>query len=199
MTDDPEDWWDEAYEDDPPWDTGEPQSAFVRLVETGEIEGRVLDAGCGTGTEALYFAERGHDVTGVDFSSRAIERARAKARARDLDATFRVGDALDFDPDLGPFDTVVDSGLFHAFEENPRTKYADSLAGVLRPGGRAFVLSFGEDAPDDWGPNPVSEADVRGTFAGGEWRVRDIREVEFETIRPVPGCLAMLDRIRDGA
>jgi len=200
MSEDPAEWWNEAYEGDPPWDTGEPQSALVRLAEAGEIEGRVLDAGCGTGTEALYLAEQGHEVTGVDFSEQAIERAGEKSRERDLDADFRVGDALDLghdpDGDLGRFDTVVDVGLFHALEEDQRGEYADSLADVLAAGGRAFVLSFAEGAPDDWGPHPVADADVREAFAGGEWRVRELREEPFETIRSVPGCLAVLERTK---
>lgn len=194
MSEDPAKWWNEAYEGDPPWDTGEPQSALVRLAEAGEIEGRVLDAGCGTGTEALYLAERGHDVTGVDFSERAVERARSKARERGLDVDFHVGDALDLDADLGRFDTAVDVGLFHALEDDQRERYADSLASVLAVGGHAFVLSFAKGAPDDWGPNPVAESEVRESFAAHEWRVRELREEPFETVRAVPGLLAVLER-----
>ncbi|WP_115863683.1 class I SAM-dependent methyltransferase [Halorussus litoreus] len=199
MSQDPAEWWNEAYEGDPPWDTGEPQSALVGLAEAGEIEGRVLDAGCGTGTEALYLAEQGHDVTGVDFSERAVEQARSKAHERGLDVNFRVGDALDLehylDAALGRFDTVVDVGLFHALEDDQRERYANGVADVLAVGGHAFVLSFAEGAPEDWGPNPVADADVREAFAGEEWRVRELREEPFETVRSVPGLLAVLERI----
>jgi len=194
MTDDPAEWWDEAYEGDPPWENGRPQPALVELVAAGELDGRVLDAGCGAGTHACYLAERGRSVVGVDVSERAIERARRTARERGLDATFRVGDALDLDPDLGPFDAAFDCGLFHALDSGQRDAYAESLAGVLPPGGRAFVLSFAEGAPDDWGPDPVADADVREAFADG-WRVRDLRDVRFETNdTAVPGSLAVLRR-----
>lgn len=166
----------------------------MRLAEAGEISGRVLDAGCGTGTLACYLAGRGHSVVGIDASSRAIEIAREKVRERDLDVTVRVADALALDPGLGPFDTVVDSGLFHAFETDDRATYAESLAGVLEPGGRAFVLSFGADAPDDWGPNPVVPGDIVTAFDGG-WHVRGMRAEPFQTrTATVPGLLAVIER-----
>ncbi|WP_158056343.1 class I SAM-dependent methyltransferase [Halorussus halophilus] len=200
-TEDPAAWWDEAYEGDVyddgvPWDTGEPQSAFVRLADAGQIEGRVLDVGCGTGTEAIYLAEQGYEVVGVDFSAEAIGRANEKAtsRERDLDVTFRVGDVLDLRDEAGSFDTVVDSGLFHALQDDQRERYADELARVLRSGGSAFVLSFGEDAPEGGGPRPVSESDVRAAFGGEEWAIREIRETTFEAVEAVPGCLAIVER-----
>jgi SAM-dependent methyltransferase len=201
VTDDSGDWWNEAYESDPPWDVGRPQPAFVRLAEDGAIDGHVLDAGCGTGTHALYVAKRGRPVTGVDASERAVERARETAREAsrsrpDLDVTFRVADLLDPPADLGPFETVLDSGTFHVFGPGERAAYADGLAAVVPSGGRAFVLAFGEDAPDDWGPNPVSPDDVAGAFGDG-WRVRDAREEPFVANHGddrVPGLLAVVER-----
>ena len=194
--DDPAEWWNEVYEtvDRPPWDIERPQPAFVELAEAGELRGRVLDAGCGTGTHALYAAERGHSAVGVDVAERAIERARARADERDLDVSFQVANALDFPTNLGPFDTVLDSGLFHAFQSDQRDTYADSLAGVVASGGQVFVLGFGEGAPEDWGPNPFAPEDVREAFADG-WTVGEIRAVEFETREAsVPGLLAVVKR-----
>lgn len=201
---DPAGWWNEAYDGEaydgtPPWDTGKPQSTFVRLTEAGRIEGRVLDVGCGTGTEAIYLAEQGYEVVGVDFSAEAIEQANEKVKVnsaeRDLDVTFRVGDALDLEEDERSFDTVVDSGLFHALEDDQRNAYADELARVLRSGGSAFVLSFGENAPENAGPRPVSESDARAAFGGANWHIREIRETAFEAVEDVPGCLAVLERV----
>lgn len=197
---DDENWnsWDEAYEETPPWDIGRPQEAFVRLAEAGSIEGRTLDVGCGTGTHALYFAERGHSVAGIDVSTRAIERARSKVRDRDLDVTFRVADVLNpdiaLDDALGTFDTVVDSGLLHVFEDDERTAYAERLASVLRPGGHAYVLVFSDDAPGDWGPNRLSRDDIERAFDDG-WRVVDVRNATFDTrYGDVPANLAIVER-----
>ena len=135
---DPAAWWDETYESDgdPPWDTGDPQPAIVDIAETDGVTGRLLDVGCGTGTHALWAAERGHDAVGIDVSSVGIEQARGAATERDLDATFRVANALDLPEAFGPFDTVIDSGLFHAFQSDQRETYAIELAGGGQSGGR---------------------------------------------------------------
>jgi SAM-dependent methyltransferase len=93
----------------PPWDIGRPQPAVIRLAEEGAIAGSVIDVGCGTGENALFLADRGHEVTGLDASPTAIARAREKAAARRSSATFLVADALEL-PGLGrTFDVAVDT------------------------------------------------------------------------------------------
>src|SRR6516162_4011008 len=74
-----------------PWDIGKPQWQFTANAD--RVTGRVLDAGCGTGEHALFFAARGHRVTGIDFVEEAVRRARAKAAERGMDVTFLVKDA----------------------------------------------------------------------------------------------------------
>jgi 2-polyprenyl-3-methyl-5-hydroxy-6-metoxy-1,4-benzoquinol methylase len=88
--------WDASYTAgmSPPWDIGRPQPAFVRLADQCRLTGRLLDAGCGTGENALLAASRGADVTGIDVAPTAIARARAKASERALAARFEVADAL---------------------------------------------------------------------------------------------------------
>lgn len=91
-----------------PWVIGEPQSAMVDLERRGAISGAVLDAGCGAGEHTILLAGLGYDVLGVDFSSRAVELARANAAARGVNARFEVAELTRLDG--GPrFDTVVDS------------------------------------------------------------------------------------------
>src|SRR5918912_3323555 len=81
--------WDASYLDGPaPWDTGRPQPAIVRLAAEGAFAGAVLDAGCGTGENALHVASLGLRVLGVDVAETALRMARAKAAARGLDAVF---------------------------------------------------------------------------------------------------------------
>src|SRR5882672_60513 len=87
--------FDAMYEGTPPWDIGRPQSAFVRLAEAGDLRGRVLDIGCGTGEHALMAAGLGLTATGVDAAPTAIGIARRKAEERKLEARFIVADALD--------------------------------------------------------------------------------------------------------
>lgn len=191
----PRAWWNARYEaDDMPWDTGEPQPALVAAVETYGLSGRVLDMGCGTGTHALWAAERGHEAVGIDISDRGIERARERAAERGLDVTFRVGNALDLPDDIGSFGTVLDSGLFHAFEAEKHAAYVEQVTRVVPSGGLVALVGFGPGAPDDFGPVPLSPAAVREAFADG-WTERELREAPFETSeQSVPGLLAVLER-----
>ncbi|MGA8542326.1 MAG: class I SAM-dependent methyltransferase [Thermoplasmata archaeon] len=163
----------------PPWDIGHPQREFVHLEETGEVEGRVLDVGCGTGENALYFERRGHPTWGVDFSPTAIARARAKAAERGLAVTFQVASALELSALHETFDTVTDCGLFHTFSDEERIRYSASVASVLRPGGRCYILCFSEHEPPWGGPRRVTQAEIRATFRAG-WRVRWIHDGHFE-------------------
>ncbi|WP_254536863.1 class I SAM-dependent methyltransferase [Halomarina litorea] len=196
MTEDPRfEWWNDRYAaDDTPWSVGRPQPAVVRLVETGAVEGRVLDVGCGRGEHARYLGERGHPVVGIDGSERAIEQARAATDAADV--TFRVADVLALPADLGRFDTVLDCGLFHVFADtDTRRRYADSLAGVVDAGGRVHVLAFAEGAPEDWGPTPVPRGGFAAAFEDG-WAVRGVSETVYESAGgEVPAFVARVERV----
>ena len=196
-TDDAAEWWNEVYESgtDLPWDIDEPQPALVNAVGSDGLSGRVLDVGCGTGAHALWAAAEGHPAVGIDFSTKGIEQAQKKAEERGLDATFRVVNALDVPSDIGTFDTVLDSGLFHAFQTEEREDYTRELGSIVSVGGRVFLVGFGEGAPEDGGPNPISPDDVSSAF-GKEWKVLETQEVAFETRETsFPGLLAVVERV----
>ena len=105
----------DAYDDTPPWDIGRPQREIVRLAEAEEITGDVLDMGCGTGENALWLADQGYDVCGIDAAPKAIAKAERKASGRGIDAAFLTHDAFDLGTLDRRFDTVIDCGLFHVF------------------------------------------------------------------------------------
>jgi cyclopropane fatty-acyl-phospholipid synthase-like methyltransferase len=169
------------YQGQAPWDIAGPQPAVVRLEESAEILGSVLDAGCGTGENALYLASRGHEVWGIDYVAAAIERARAKAKERGLDAHFQEASALELDRLGRQFDTVIDSGLFHTFGDEERTAYVAGLAKVLRPGGRFHMLCFSDQEPPGEGPRRVSRQEIHDTFRDA-WDVEQIQEAKVETV-----------------
>jgi len=191
--------WDSAYEagSRPPWDIGRPQPTFVRLADGGLLRGRVLDAGCGSGEHALLAAARGADVVGVDVSPRAIERARRKAGERGIAVRFEVADALRLG-ELGlTFDTVIDSGLFHVFDDADRARYVTSLASVLEPGGTCYLMCFSDRQPGTMGPRRVSQEELRAAFSDG-WAVASIVADAFE-VNPglgTPTAQAWLATIR---
>jgi SAM-dependent methyltransferase len=155
-----------------PWDIGRPQGRFAAVADV--VAGPVLDAGCGTGENALFFAARGHRVVGIDFVDEAIRRARAKAAERGLAVEFLVKDATTL-ADWGQrFATVIDSGLFHVFSDADRRRYVQGLARVLAPGGRLFLMCFSDEEPGTEGPRRVSRQELYDAFADG-WEVESVQ------------------------
>ena len=178
--------WDSAYEGSPaPWDIGRPQAPFVRLADSGLLSGRLLDAGCGTGEHVLLAAAHGADAMGVDLSGLAIASARAKAAERGLTARFEVSDALHLERLGERFGTVIDSGLFHVFDDAGRPRYVTSLAAAVEPGGTYYMMCFSDSQPGEWGPRRVREEEIRAAFAGG-WEVVSLTRDEF-SINPIQG------------
>lgn len=196
-----ENWWGEFYQnnDELPWDTGQSQPQLTKLVGSDVLTEPVLDVGCGIGTEALFLAEQGYSVVGIDFAQPAIERARTRASKRTLEGSvaFTVGDVLDLsDTKVGTFETVLDIGMFHTLDPGQFHDYITSLDAIIRPGGHVVLIEFGADAPIDWGPNPVSAAEIRSVFTEG-WDIDDISATTFQTQQgDVPGIFAQIRRIQ---
>ena len=180
------------------WDIARPQPAIVRLAQSGEIVGTVLDVGCGTGENALYLSSLGHEVTAIDTAQEAIDKARRKSLERRLRVNFRLVDARLALPCLGlTFDTVIDSGLFHVFSDEERVEYAKNLGAVLMPGGRYFMLCLSERETRE-GPRRVTKAEITDAFRDG-WTINDIQETKFETLIHEGGAWAWLATISRNA
>jgi 2-polyprenyl-3-methyl-5-hydroxy-6-metoxy-1,4-benzoquinol methylase len=172
--------FEEAYRARPPWDIDGPQPDLARLLDAGFIQGRVLDIGCGTGENALFFASRGIDVTGLDASAVAITRAQAKARRRGLSARFIQGDALQLAALGETFDTVTDSGLLHVFSDQEMQQVIRGIHAVLRPSGRYWLMCFSEHATLP-GPRRLTKQRIATLFKDG-WQIRSIEHAQFEVI-----------------
>jgi cyclopropane fatty-acyl-phospholipid synthase-like methyltransferase len=186
--------FDDTYRGTPPWEIGRPQPALEALAEAGELRGRVLDSGCGTGEHALMAAARGLEATGIDSSPRAIAIAEDKARDRGLAVRFRVGDVLDLVALGERFDTVVDSGVFHVFDDDDRPRYVDSLRAATEPGARYLMLCFSDRQPGTFGPRRVSRDEIRSSFADG-WTVDSIEAATMTVTFDPSGVRAWLASI----
>lgn len=157
------------YAGQPRWEIGRPQQAFLDTAD--KITGSVLDSGCGTGENALFFASRGQRVTGIDFLADPIQLARRKAAERGLTATFLVMDALALEELPEVFDNVIDSGLFHVFSDEDRRRYVDGLATVLKPQGRLFFLCFSDEEPGERAPARFAIVRSRSGKAIHSWSI----------------------------
>ncbi len=184
-----------------PWDIGRPQIEMVRLAEAGTFGHRVLDVGCGRGALSIYLAQRGHQVLGVDGAEQAIASAKKTAAENpDLDVVFVRGDVIEVMGQVNDaFDAVVDVGFFHALDDDARARFEAQLARVLRPGGVYAMLAFSDRVPGAFGPRRVSEAEVRETFSGSQWRVLELRPAELhsaiERMPVVDANLALIERV----
>jgi cyclopropane fatty-acyl-phospholipid synthase-like methyltransferase len=172
--------WDAVYlaEEPPPWDIGRPQPVFARLAEQGLLRGALLDSGCGTGEHTLLAAAHGADALGVDVSPSAIALARRKAAERGSPARFEVADVLELSQLGQAFDTVVDSGVFHVFDDGDRVRYVASLASAMRPGATCYLMCFSDRQPGDAGPRRVSQDELTAAFRDG-WAIDSISAETF--------------------
>jgi len=188
--------WDASYLDGPaPWDIGQPQPAVLRLAGEGAFAGAVLDAGCGTGENALHVASLGLHVLGVDVAKTALSIAQEKAAARSIDADFVVADALRLDRLGRVFETVLDCGLFHTFDSDERREYVASLASVTAHGGNLYVLCFSDVGPNT-GPHPISQEELRAAFKrSSSWSVASISPDRIQTTFDPQGAPAWLAKI----
>jgi SAM-dependent methyltransferase len=191
--------WDASYQEGPaPWDIGQPQPAIVRLTSEGGFLGAVLDAGCGTGENALHVAALGLPVLGVDVAETALAMARKKAEDRGIKVEFAAADAFHLERLGRMFAAVLDCGLFHTFDGDERTRYVASLASVTEHEGTLYVLCFRDDGPDS-GPHPIRQEELRAAFhPSSGWEIAAIEPERIQTRyhdNGAPAWLATIKRI----
>lgn len=137
--------WEELYHTIPvshlPWESTRPSPTLARCVEQGIIHGRVLDIGCGSGTQSVWMAEQGIDVVGIDIAETAVALSRSLATAHAAKAEFLVADAVHLPFGNGSFDSAFDRGTLQHLRGKER-KYASEVARVLKPGGTFLLLTF---------------------------------------------------------
>lgn len=156
--------WESRYQSgDLPWDTGRPNLQLAELVKKGGVPvGRVLDVGCGTGTNSIWLAGRGFDVLGLDISETAVAMARTKADEQGCECRFEVGDIFVEDSREDTFDFVFDMGCFHTFDDPvDQAALAARIASLLKPGKPWLSIVGSTDGPArQHGPPRRSATDI---------------------------------------
>jgi SAM-dependent methyltransferase len=177
--------WQKRYETgDTPWDTGQPDSELVRILQEGWFGPcRCVEIGCGTGTNAIYLAQRGFEVTAFDISPLAIEKARKKADAAGVSVTFVVGDVFE-PPDFGePFSLVFDRGVYHSVRELGVAKFLAGLRRLTAPGSWYLALMGNADdpTPKEKGPPRVSVRQIAEELEP-DFEIWQLRRYQFEAV-----------------
>jgi SAM-dependent methyltransferase len=173
--------WNRAYEEgDTPWHSDDPHREVVRVAEEGIWRpGRILDVGCGRGSNLIWLAGRGFEGWGVDVSEEAIRQARARAPAGvrlSVLGSLEIGALGE-----GLFDYVLDMGCYHLHEFTPelRPLHAAAIHSALRPGGELLLICFSPREPAEWGgPRRVPREELDEVF-GPLFELADIRESQW--------------------
>ncbi len=176
--------WDAIYrEGTPSWETGIPAGELVRFIDSKRIgRGSVLDVGCGTGADAVYMVRRGLEVTAVDSSPTAIERARVRAERDDALPRFVLADFFEFASIAGTFDFVYDAGFYHYVRTVALDRYLDGLWRVTRPGSYYMTFAAAPGEKHEGGPPAVSKRQLTNEL-GRLFEV--VRLEQFRMLSPI--------------
>lgn len=152
-----------------PWD-GHPLVTPLRELIEGTADaatlppGSALDVGCGTGDSSIFLAQHGWHVTGVDFVPRALEKARAKARAANTEVDFVHADVTHLSQAGidGDFQLIVDNGCLHGMSDHDRDLYVREITAAAAPGARLSIVAFKPGGPV--GPAGIDQAEIEHRF-----------------------------------
>lgn len=174
--------WNQRYESgSTPWDSGLPSAELRRIVDESKIQPcRVLELGCGTGTNAILLAQLGFEVTAVDLSPLAIEQAIAKAEEAGVNVDWNCDDVCSIDQPDEPFPLVFDRGCFHCIRRDVAVEaILQTLERVTATGSRLIVFTGNANEKREHGPPGLFEEDIRNDL-GALFEINQLRPFYFE-------------------
>lgn len=172
------DGWDRRYRGNrrPPWDSDRPDRRLVEAVKNGTIKpGRVVELGCGSGTDAVYLASKGFDVTALDVAPTALMKARGRAAKAKVKVRWLLADVLG-PPPMKPFDVIFDCGCYHGVRRANAAGYVKTAGALSRGGTLMLILAGNANEPRHYGPPRVDETHFVGDFAK-TWDIVHLREI----------------------
>ncbi|MBX9771326.1 MAG: class I SAM-dependent methyltransferase [Candidatus Obscuribacterales bacterium] len=179
--------WNQRYiNQDTPWDSGTPSEALKTVLSRGLIKPcRMFEVGCGTGTNAIFLAQSGFDVTAVDLSEVAINRAKEKADAAGVNIKFLQADVTALPAEIGAeFPFVFDRGTYHIVRNINLQGLQSALSKLVAPGGYLVVLAgnANEDSPPDKGPPRVKAGEMCAELEGNAFDLVHLKESRFDGV-----------------
>lgn len=179
--------WDQRYtEGNTPWDSGIPSTKLKQFLSAGFVKrGQVLELGCGTGTNAIYLAQSGFQVTAVDISGVAIKMAREKAQKAGVSITFLQSDVTSFRYDGPAFPFVFDRGTYHVVRNVNLEGFQKTLCAVVEPGGFYLVLAgnANEEPLSEKGPPRVTAHELCKELEFGAFHLVSLEETHFDRVK----------------
>jgi SAM-dependent methyltransferase len=182
--------WNQRYLDkNLPWDSGLPSQELVRVIDEGLLTPcRAIELGCGTGTNAIYLAEHGFDVTAIDLAPQAIEMAQARAAGLTRKPVFLVADIMRLPELAAPFEFLFDRGCYHCLRLTDLAAYRAALQQLVAPAAWFLLLTGNANEQTEQGPPRVTEQEIRDEL-GDLFAIHSIREFRFQDRGGVPGPL----------
>jgi SAM-dependent methyltransferase len=171
-----------------PWAHDAPTQFLAGICQLRET-GRVLDIGCGAGTDSVYLAGQGWDVTSLDFMPKALEYTQQRAQAAGVTVTPVEADITTWKPP-GKFDLVLDHGLLHNMDPVRYSAYRQTLCDAIADDGEFVLLHWHPLYPGQpqgkIGPTRKSREEIKAFFAP-EFQERFFAREEFEDLTPTVG------------
>ncbi len=183
------DWEDHYATGHMPWDSGLPSSELQRVLREYDVPvGRALELGCGTGTNAIWLAQQGFEVTAVDISANALKLARQKGADAGVDVNWMQADVQNFGARMEPFDLVFDRGCYHCCRRVDLAGYFQTLRNVTRPGSKFLCLCGNANEQSESRIPRVTEAEIRDEL-GSLFEFIHIQAMHFEDAGGAQGPL----------
>jgi SAM-dependent methyltransferase len=182
--------WDYAYrQGTPEWDSGVPSEALVRIVERGIIKPcRAIEIGCGTGADAVYLAQKGFEMTAVEASPMAMERARTRAQRARVLINFILDDVFEYTAEAEKHAFVYDAGFYHFIRNQDLEAFLDMLWRLTFPGSHYLTIAGSDQETAEGGPPRLGEETIRAEL-GRLFEVVDLRPCRMGSPRRAEGYL----------